>query len=60
MGVLDFVKQAGGGLLGKLSGEKAEDSKAVQKRVDDLKLGVEGLRVEVEGDRAVLRGRARD
>jgi hypothetical protein len=30
MGLFDFVKDAGEGLLGKLTGSEAEDSKAVQ------------------------------
>lgn len=60
MGLFDFVKEAGEGLLDKLTGSEAEDSKAVQGRVQDLGIGVEGLRVKVEGDRAVLQGKARD
>lgn len=59
MGLFDFVKEAGEGLLGKLTGNAAEDSKAVQGRVQELDLGVDALRVEVEGDKAVLRGQAR-
>ena len=58
MGLLDFVKEAGEGLIGKLSGNGAEDAKAVQGRVEELGLPVDGLRVEVEGDKAVLRGQA--
>jgi len=58
MGLFDFVKEAGEGLLGKLSGSAEEDSKAVQGRVQDLGLPVDGLRVEVDGDKAVLRGKA--
>lgn len=59
MGLFDFVKEAGEGLLGKLTGDATEDAKAVQGRVQDLGLGVDGLRVEMEGDRAVLRGKAK-
>lgn len=60
MGLFDFVKEAGEGLLGKLTGDPSEDAQAVEGRVGELGLGVEGLKVEVEGDRAVVRGRARD
>ncbi len=59
MGLFDFVKEAGEGLLGKLSGNAAEDGKAVQGRVEELGLGVDGLQVSVEGDKAVVRGEAR-
>jgi nucleoid-associated protein YgaU len=58
MGLFDFVKDAGEGLLGKLTGSADEDSKAVQGRVQDLGLGVEGLSVKVDGDRAVIQGQA--
>ncbi len=60
MGLFDFVKDAGEGLLGRLTGQTAEDSAAVQKRVQDLGIGVDGLSVNVEGDRAVIQGKARD
>ena len=60
MGLFDFVKDAGEGLLGKLTGNAAQDSEALQGRVKDLGLGVDGLKVEVDGDRAVIRGQARD
>jgi len=58
MGLFDFVKEAGEGLLGKLTGDGADDSKAVQSRVEDLDLSVDGLRVEVAGDKAILVGKA--
>ncbi len=60
MGLFDFVKEAGEGILGQLTGSVEEDSKAVQGRVQDLGLGVDGLRVKVEGDRAVIQGKAKD
>jgi hypothetical protein len=44
MGLFDFVKDAGEGLLGKLTGSEAEDSKAVQGRVQDL-----GLEADAKG-----------
>ena len=60
MGLFDFVKEAGEDLLGKLTGSAEEDSKAVQGRVQDLGLGVDGLKVKVEGDRAVIQGKAKN
>lgn len=60
MGLFEFVKEAGEGLVDKLTGSAEEDSKAVQGRVQDLGLGVDGLRVQVEGDRAVIQGKARN
>lgn len=60
MGLFDFVKEAGEGLLEKLSGDATEDAKAVEARVQEFGLGVDDLRVEVQGDRAVLRGKASD
>ena len=49
MGLFDFVKEAGEGLLGQLTGNAADDSKAVQTRVQDLGLGVDQLRVHMAG-----------
>ena len=60
MGLFDFVKEAGEGMLAKMTGSPEEDSKAVQGRVQDLGIGVDGLSVKVEGDRAVLKGKAKD
>lgn len=60
MGLLDFVKEAGEGLLGKLTGDATKDAQAVEGRVQELGLEVDELQVEVEGDRAVLRGQAKD
>lgn len=58
MGLFEFVKEAGEGLLSKLGQGSNEDSAALQGHVKDLGLGVDGLKVEVDGDRAVLRGKA--
>jgi nucleoid-associated protein YgaU len=58
MGLIDFVKEAGESLLKKAeeSGKTAGD--AVSKRIRDLGLSVDGLRVDVDGDKAVLSGKA--
>ena len=55
MGLIDFVKEAGESLLGK---SRAADGDAVSKRIQDLGLSVDGLKVEVDGDKAILRGKA--
>ena len=60
MGLFDFVKEAGEGLLGKLTGSVEEDSAAVHNRVKDLRIGVESLNVKVQDARAVIQGKARD
>ena len=53
MGLFDFVKEAGERILG-----GGDDADAVSKRVSDLGLSVKGLKVRVDGDKAVLEGRA--
>jgi nucleoid-associated protein YgaU len=55
---MDFVKDAGESLLDKFGSDRGADSQAVSKRIQDLGLSVDGLKVEVEGDKAVLRGSA--
>jgi len=57
MGLIDFVKEAGEALLGKSAGANA-DGEAVSKRISDLGLSVEGLKVQVDGGKAVLTGKA--
>ena len=58
MGLFDFVKEAGEDLMEKLGGGGEADSKVLQGRVQDLGLSVDGLKVEVDGERAVVRGKA--
>lgn len=56
MGLFDFVKDAGERILG--GGDAKADADAVSKRVNDLGISLEGLKVEVDGDKAVVRGKA--
>jgi nucleoid-associated protein YgaU len=58
MGLIDFVKEAGEALLGKSGGSSGADGEAVSKRISELGLSVEGLKVQVEDGKAVLTGRA--
>jgi len=57
MGLIDFVKEAGEALL-KGSGGGSADGEAVSKRISDLGLSVEGLKVQVADGKAVLTGKA--
>jgi nucleoid-associated protein YgaU len=58
MGIFDFVTEAGEVLLGGLGKNKEEDSKVLRGKVEDLGLSLENLGVEIDGDRAILTGRA--
>jgi nucleoid-associated protein YgaU len=58
MGLIDFVKEAGEALLEKVGGSAEAQSEAVSKRISDLGLSVEGLKVQVDGGKAVLTGKA--
>jgi nucleoid-associated protein YgaU len=58
MGLFDFVKEAGESLLEKAGESREAASKAVSKRIQDLGLSVDGLKVDVDGDKAVLSGQA--
>ena len=55
MGIFDFIKAAGKalGLAGEDTPPAAEDLK---KELDSFNLGTDNLTVEVEGDKAVLKG----
>jgi len=58
MGLIDFVKEAGESLLKKAGESREAAGEAVSKRIRDLGLSVDGLKVEVDGDKAVLSGKA--
>jgi len=58
MGLIDFVKEAGESLLDKVGESRAAAGEAVSKRIRDLGLSVDGLKVDVDGDKAVLSGKA--
>jgi len=58
MGLIDFVKEAGESLLKKAGESRESAGEAVSKRIRDLGLSVDGLKVEVDGDKAVLSGKA--
>jgi len=58
MGLFDFVKDAGESLLEKFGSDQGADSEAVSKRIQDLGLSVDGLKVEVDGGKAVVTGTA--
>jgi nucleoid-associated protein YgaU len=58
MGLIDFAKEAGESLLEKVGESREAAGKAVSKRIQDLGLSVDGLKVDVDGDKAVLSGKA--
>ena len=58
MGLIDFVKEAGESLLEKVGESRAAAGEAVSKRIQDLGLSVDGLKVDVDGEKAVLSGKA--
>lgn len=59
MGLFDFVKDAGEKLLGKSGADATTDAAAVSKRIRDLGIGIQGLEVRVDGDKAIVTGRAK-
>lgn len=58
MGLIDFVKEAGERIADRLGTDREADAKAVSRQVEQVGPSIEGLRVEVEGDKAVLSGKA--
>ena len=58
MGLIDFVKEAGESLLEKVGESREAASNAVSKRIQDLGLSVDRLKVEVDGEKAVVSGTA--
>ncbi|GIL01756.1 MAG: peptidoglycan-binding protein LysM [Alphaproteobacteria bacterium] len=59
MGIFDFVKSVGK-KLGIGSEEEPPSAEALKKELDSHKLGTEGLKVEVKGNTAVIKGEVAD
>jgi nucleoid-associated protein YgaU len=55
MGIFDFVKNVGK-KLGIGDDEEAPDADSLKKELDSFKLGTDDVKVEVVGDKAVLKG----
>lgn len=55
MGIFDFVKNVGK-KLGIGDDEEAPDADSLKKELDSHSLGTDGVKVEVVGDKAVLKG----
>lgn len=55
MGIFDFVKKVGK-KLGIGDEEEAPTAEALKKELDSNKLGTENVHVEVQGDKAILKG----
>lgn len=58
MGLFSFVKEAGETLAQALNLSHPEASTAVQSAIDQHKLGIENVAVQIEGDKIVLSGAA--
>ncbi len=58
MGFFEFIKSAGEALG--IGGDDAPDANEVKKNVDQYKLGSENVKVEIEGDKAVVTGDVAD
>ena len=58
MGLFDFVKEAGEDLIEKLGQGSEKDTQTVSNRVQEMGLSLDDLKVEVDGDKAVIRGKA--
>jgi nucleoid-associated protein YgaU len=55
MGIFDFVKDVGK-KLGIGGDDEAPDADSLKKELDSFKLGTDDVKVEVQGDKAVLKG----
>jgi len=55
MGLYQFIKSAGE-MLGIGSEDEAPDAEAIKKEVDKHNLGSNGVQIEVQGDKAVIKG----
>lgn len=59
MGLIDFVRDAGESLIDKVKGDDPKAAaEATSKRVQDLGLSVDAFRVDVDGDKAIVTGKA--
>jgi nucleoid-associated protein YgaU len=54
MGIFDFIKEAGKKLG--IGDDDAPSAEALKKELDSHQIGTENLKVEVAGDKAVIRG----
>ena len=59
MGIFDFIKSAGKA-LGIGSDDEAPTADALKKELDSHKLGTENVKVEVQGDKAIVTGDVAD
>lgn len=59
MGIFDFVKSVGK-KLGIGDDEEPPKAEELQKELDSYKLGTEGVKVEVKGDTAIIKGEVSD
>ncbi len=59
MGIFDFIKSAGK-KLGLVSDDEPPQAEDLKKELETLKIGAEGVDVEVEGDKVVLKGEVAD
>jgi len=59
MGFYQFIKSAGA-KLGIGSADEAPDAEALKKEVDKHKLGSENVEIEVQGDKAIIKGDVAD
>ncbi|MET3662761.1 peptidoglycan-binding protein LysM [Aquamicrobium ahrensii] len=58
MGIFDFVKNVGAKLG--FGDDETPDAEALKKELDSHKLGTDGVKIEVNGDTAVLKGEVAD
>ncbi len=58
MGIFDFVKNVGAKLG--FGDDETPDADALKKELDSHKLGTDDVRIEVQGDTAVLKGQVAD
>ncbi len=59
MGIFDFIKSAGK-KLGLVDEDKAPEPEALKKELQELDLPADGVDVEVDGDKVILKGEIAD